>query len=298
MQPVFKVLSVIALVGAMLGASNRASAEWVEWVFAPGIDYRYEDNLNLSSFDADERSDDAMDINVHAGRYLQIGERTRLRLTAGFEAGFFDTYKLLNNVAFSANAVVTHKLGLGKNAAWISPYVVLGYREVRDDIRSGMFMDLGITTGKRLTDRFDMTASLAYRESEGKDGVQIVPGIGADVFDQDRWLVSVQGNFLITNRLILQGDLSHYEGDFVSACTKGNVGTVLAVEDVRAITLDDVFSGCVYRLNGSGNSGALSLSYATGRHSSINASVTYLKGKGDELEYDNTVLQVGFLYNY
>lgn len=105
----------------------------------------------------------------------------------------------------------------------------------KDDIRSGNFGDLGITGGKRLSDRFDMTASLVFSKAKGKEGPQIVPTISSDVFDQDHWTASLQGNFLITNRLLLLAAIKYFDVDFISACTKSNVGTVLAKEKGEAI---------------------------------------------------------------
>jgi len=118
------------------------------------------------------------------------------------------------------------------------------------------------------------------------------------VFDQNHWTASLQGNFLLTNRLLLLGAIRHFDGDIISACTTGNVGTVLAEEDVQAITADAVFGGCVYRLNGDGNSASLDLSYAIGRHSSLNIGADYLTGKADVLEYRNTVFRASFMYSY
>ena len=144
-----------------------------------------------------------------------------------------------------------------------------------------------------------MSASIAISEGNGKDGVPIPgTGVGADVFDVDYWTFALQGNFLITNRLILLGEISHFDGEFVSQCTGGNVGTVLALEMVKAITRDDAFGGCVYRLDGDGNRASLDLSYATGRHSSLNVGVSYLSGEADVLEYQNTIFRASFMYSY
>ena len=40
--------------------STTARGEWVEWVFDPGVEFRYEDNLNRSAWDADQESDNAL----------------------------------------------------------------------------------------------------------------------------------------------------------------------------------------------------------------------------------------------
>ncbi len=298
MQKKQKVFWMGVLACSLLSTSGLSRAEWVDWVLDPGVEFRHEDNLNFSAFDADEESDYAVGFGLQAGRYLQLGLRSRLRLTAGLEAELYDEFNRLNNVAASGSAVLIHKLGLGSDAIWISPYLTVGYRDARNDIRTGSFVDVGISAGKRFFERFDMSASFAYSDSNGKDGVIIVPGIGADVFDQDRWIMALQGNFLITNRLILQGEISHYDGDIISACTPTNVAIVLASEDVKAVTLDEVFGGCIYRIDGDGNSGSLDLSYAIGRHSSLSAGVSYLEGDGDVLDYENTIFRASFMYSY
>jgi len=291
--------SWMALLGISLFCTSTLSqAEWVEWVLDPTVEFRNESNLNLSAFSSDEESDSALRLALEGGRYYQLGDRSRLRLSANLKAERYDEFDLLNSVAISGKLAVIHKLGLGPEAVWISPYLTFGYKDIKDDIRSGNFGDLGIVAGKRLSDRFDMSASLAFSKAKGKEGRQIVPTISSDVFDQDHWTASLQGNFLITNRLLLLAAIKHFDGDFISACTTGNVGTVLAVEDVKAITADAVFGGCVYRLDGDGNSASLDLSYATGRHSSLNVGVDYQKGKADVLEYQNTILRASFLYRY
>ena len=282
----------------LLSVSTLSHAEWVEWVLEPTAEIRNESNLNLSAFNADEESDSVLRLALEGGRYFQMSDMTRLRLSADLEAQSYSEFDLLNDVSISAKAAIIHKLGVGWGAAWISPYLSYGYSDVKDDIRSGNFGDLGIAAGKRLTERFDMSASFEFNKSNGKPGIVIVPPISSDVFDQERWVAAIQGSFLLTNRLLLLGKLKHFDGDFVSACTVGNVGKVLAKENVEAITADAVFGGCVYRLDGDGNSASLDLSYATGRHSSLNLGVDYLAAKADVLTYKNTIVRASFMYNY
>jgi len=291
--------SRMMLLGISLSCTSMLShAEWADWVLEPTVEFRNESNLNLSSFSSDEESDNVLLLALEGGRYYQLGDRSRLRLSADLEVEGYDEFDLLNSVAISGNLAVIHKLGVGLKAAWISPYLTYGYMDVKEDIRSGSFGDLGIAAGKHFTERFDMSASLEYSKSNGKPGKQIVPTISSDVFDQNHWTASLQGNFLLTNRLLLLGAIRHFDGDIISACTTGNVGTVLAEEDVQAITADAVFGGCVYRLNGDGNSASLDLSYAIGRHSSLNIGADYLTGKADVLEYRNTVFRASFMYSY
>jgi hypothetical protein len=146
-----------------------------------------------------------------------------------------------------------------------------------------------------------MSASLAFIKSEGTGNngkPPVIPGVSKDVFDQERWVASLQGNFLLTNHLLLLGTVNYFNGDLISNCNGSNLGTVKAGENILAITQDAVFGGCVYRLDGDGGSASLDLSYATGRHSSVNFGAKYQVGKGDVIEYQNTIFRASFLYRY
>lgn len=294
--------SLMMLLGiSLMAASMLGHAEWVEWIIDPTAEFRNESNLNQSAFDSDEESDNALRLALEGGRYYQLADRSRLRLSADLEVERYDEFDLLNSLAISGNLSLIHKLGLGQQAAWISPYLVFGYKDVDDDVRSGNFGDLGIAAGKRLSDRFDMSASLAFVKSEGSDNngkPPVIPGTSKDVFDQERWVASLHGNLLLTNRLLLLGTINYFNGDLISNCNGSNVVTVKAGEHILAITQDAVFGGCVYRLDGDGNSATLGLSFATGRHSSLNFGAKYQVGKGDVIEYQNTVFRASFLYRY
>jgi len=296
-----RVFSVLLFGIYSLSASTLSQAEWVEWVINLAVELRSESNLNQSAFDSDEESDTSIRLAIEGGRYYQLGDRSRIRLSADLEVERYDDFDKLDNTAFSGKLAFIHKYGVGLNATWISPYLIYGYKDVDDDIRSGNFSDLGISVGKRLSSRFDMSANLAFIKSEGSTDngkPPVFPGVSKDVFDQDHWTASLQGNYLLTNRLLLLGGISYFDGDMISNCNGSNLAEVKAKENILAITQDAVFGGCVYRLAGNGGSGSLDLSYATGRHSSINLGVKYKKGKADVLEYENTLFRASFLYRY
>jgi len=286
----------ILLLSLLLPAA--AHSEWAEWKFKPGAEYRHENNLNFSAFGNDKESDNIFNPYVGGGRFYQLGDRTRLRLTADLDVHVYDSWDQLNSWSISGSAALSHKFGVGLTAPWLRPFLTIGYKDVRADIRSGLFIHTGIIFGKRFTPRFDIAANLEYRDRNGKNGVQIVPGIGPDVFDQNRFSISLYGNFLLSEHWLLSASLGHFDGDFDSACTPENVAIVLATEDVKAITLDSVFGGCVYRLDGKGNNARADISFSATRHSSLNFGVAYQKGKGDVQDYKNTILRASFIYSY
>ena len=68
------------------------------------------------------------------------------------------------------------------------------------------------------------------------------------------------------------------------------MGVVLAVEDVKAITRDNVFGGCVYRLDSKVNIWSLEFSYGLLEgHASANLGFQYHDGKADVITYDSSL---------
>ena len=96
-----------------------------------------------------------------------------------------------------------------------------------------------VMAGKRVNDRLDINASIHYHDRDGKSGPVIVPGISADVFDQQGWTLGLNGNYLLTSSWLLSAGYKYYNGDMDSSCTPGNVGKVFEKATVNAITLEN-----------------------------------------------------------
>jgi len=286
----------------LVGVMPAAHAEWQEWITDVDIKYVDHDNINYSAFSNDELSDSAVIPMVSFGRYKQLSDTTRLRLTADIEAGKFDKFDKLDYNQIGITAAVRHKLGLGPKAQWIRGHIMAATLNVDSNIRDdSTIYEVGVKTGKRFTSRFDGEIGLAYRTRDGKNDNPVVnPAIPTDVFDQDSTTLSLGGNYLLGENSSLSFGYSYRDGEFDSACTGPNVGTVLAVEKVKAITFDDAFNltvpMCVYKLEGKTNTHSLSVNFAVGRQASLRIGLERQDGKGDVLDYENTIARIGFVY--
>lgn len=125
-----------------------------------------------------------------------------------------------------------------------------------------------------------------------------MPTISRNVWDQQFHLISAVGNFLVTRELLATVGFTFRTGEFDSACTPMNVGTVLAKGNVKAIALDPVFGGCAYRLEGEAYSPFINLSYGFLDHFSVNASYRYMYGDAQRLNYDNHVGKLTVVFRY
>ena len=173
----------------------------------------------------------------------------------------------------------------------------VGRKEAEVAIRDSDLYEIALSGGKRIGERASGQIGLSYHQRNGGTGEVIVDGKSSDVFDTDSLNLSVSMDYLLGERSQVSASLTHREGDFDSACTVENVDTVLDSEDVKAVTVDQVFGGCAYRVNGSGNALDLQYNYAAGKYSSLNLGYEIRKGDADVLDYDSSLWKASFMYS-
>lgn len=289
------LLAFVMLLGAPV-----AHAEWAEWIADLDIRYLDNDNMNNSAYSNDELDDKALIPSAKFGRYKQLGDATRLLLTIDLEAGKFDDFDKLDYFQIGGTAALRHKTGLGRAAPWVGGHVSAKSLNVDSRLRDSTIYEVGVEAGKQLTERLDGSIKLAYESRDGEEGEVVDPALGTDVFDQDSVTLTLEGNYLLTDRASVTAAYAYRDGDFNSSCTPGNVALALAAEtsNIDAITFDDAFDPnfCVYRLDGTINSVSLDLNYAVGAKSSFSVGIERRNGEGDTLDYDSTIWRVGFVY--
>lgn len=274
-----------------------ASAEWVDWIADGEVESRFTDNLNDSAFSQDTENDFSWHATSRLGRTYQLTDHTRINLMAEISGNIFHEYFRLSSVRAGGRLELFHKFGLG-NAPWVRTSFFGGYEDVRHEVRSGRRLEVGLTAGKRFSPRLDAFVGYRFLERDGGAGPRAVATITRGVFDQQAHQIRVGANFLLLEPLLLSAGYTFRFGDFHSACTVPNVGKVLAKENVKAIILDRVFGGCVYRLRGTGHSASVNLNYGLTDRISLDVGYRYDYGKADLLSYKTNVARVGVVFRY
>jgi len=295
-----KWCGAIAICCVSLSGIPFAHAEWGEWIM--GLDARYVDhnNINYSAFSSDRLSDHTVVPSLVFGRYLQLGNVTRLSLTGEVEAGKFGKYDKLDYFQVGATAGLHHKLGLGAEAPWVRGHLSVWSLNVDSDMRDSTIYETGVQIGKRFSPQFDGHMGLTYRSRNGNSGPVVMPAFSTEVFDQKNVTLSAVGSYLLTEQAVLTFGYAFRNGDFDSSCTGANVTSVLAAEGayVKALAFDDAYwlTRCAYKLEGKTRVYTLGLNYALGPNASLRVGVERQDGKGDVLSYADTIARLGFVY--
>ena len=232
------------------------------------------------------------------GRFYQFSGNTRVHLAAELAGEQYDKTDMMDNSQVGISFGVRHKFGLGHLVPYLQFNSNYRHQEVDAKPWSNDRFALDIELGKHFTQSLSLAFSVKYVSMEGEPGSEVVPGLSSRVFDQDFWRASLFADYIISQNWLLSLSYTRREGDFHSACTKENVSKALETMEVTAITPDDIFGGCVYRVDGSNDVYSTNISYAVSNHSAVNLSMEFYQGSAGELSYDGSMVQLSYNYRY
>jgi len=278
--------------------SHAENSQWVEWIADVEAAYTQVNNLNYSAFSNDENDDDRLALTAVLGRYYQLSGNSRMHVAVEFSTEDYDQFSLMGNTEVGANLGVRHKFGLGHNVPYLQFTASYRHQEVKADPWSNNSLAFNLEVGKHLTDKLTLAASLTYTSVDGGRGEVIVPEISSAVFDQSFWHADIYADYILSANWLLSLNYGRREGDFHSACTVENVNIVLDTMQVKAITSDTIFGGCVYQVDGSNNSYSSNISYAITDHSALNLSIEHFRGNANSLSYRGNNIQLSYNYRY
>jgi len=298
------ILVLAAWLAWLASAPAPAHAEWVEWIANGSLVFEYTDNLSDSPFQNTEKDDFSWETTALFGRIYQLGDNTRATLGAEVSGEVFHQFADLSRAQAGVRLSLFHKLGLG-DAPWVRISGFGGYREVIQDQRSGPLGEVEVMVGKRFTPRLDASFSYLFTARDGGKGptapMVMGPGPGLlgadrDVFDQQFHQITLQGSFLALPRVLLTAGYTFFYGEFAAFANCG--AGVPAKADVRAVTSDDVFNGCLYRLDGMGHAPFVKASYGLTDHLSLDVGYRFNWLEADRLEYERNTGQLLLQYRY
>jgi len=282
--------------------SHSASAEWVEWIADSQFDYTYNDNINQSAFTADELDDHVFDLSFTGGRYFQINrdnaDYTRLRLAVDVNLRAHDQFDDLDHIKTGGSIALLHKFGLGRDAIRASLYSGAHYQWASLSERNLATYEFGISVTKNVTERLNLVLDFGYKIDDGSNAVRAEPDIASDVYDAERFVVTLGSSFLVTNDFQATLSYNYLNGDLLGNCTGDNVGEVFSRVNVKAHADDRVFGGCQYRFDGDAHTVTLGGNYAINNHAFVHLGSSYSRGGENNLIYDTIQVNANISYEF
>ncbi len=293
MTRAFTTATVGFLALFLFGAATPAFAdsEWVEYILDVGAEYSSRSNINNAFLGWEEANDSIITASASVGRVFQASDFTRISATFDISNESYNDYNDLTNLYAGLSISIRHKLGLGLMVPWIRASATTAKIDYCcNDIRDRTLYTIGVQAGKRISDRLNLWISYLHDNQDG----DAEPA----TFDLSGNTGAINGDYLLTDRLLLGMRFAHRTGGVNSMCSADNYSYVeTAAEDVQK---DSVFGDyCVYRLDATSNTFGADLSYTfMDGHLAINLAYERTDADADMVTYKSDIFRSGVYYSF
>ncbi|MCG6552379.1 MAG: hypothetical protein L7F77_08630 [Candidatus Magnetominusculus sp. LBB02] len=294
-----RILSLCILLYITMAVSPpQTNAEWADWILDTSLSTEYKDNVNYMFASEEKRGDFITSPTLSLGRYYQIADYTRLRLTANISGEIYALYHKLDSVMAGTSFAIVQKLGVGHEIPWIAVNGSASYLAVSDSNRDGMIYTVGTSAGWYVNERIDLQAGYLFTARRGKNLTPADAGASGAVYDLNSHRISLIANFLAASRLVITPGYSFNTGDFVSSAC-GDYTEILK-EYSKANTLDRDYGEPMwtYKMSGHSHDFSLAASYAINSHLSLNSGYSYVFGYAKNWFYNEKITRFAIMYSY
>lgn len=143
-----------------------ATAGGAEWGFDANIGIDHSDNLPNAIEAADRKSDGAATLRLSGIVHQQLSENTAIGLNLVADSAVFFRFSGLDNLGVGPRAHLRHKFGLGPESPWTAFSLQALHRDYHYDDRDGWQYNAGVTAGRRIGERWDVSGSVQYDRYE------------------------------------------------------------------------------------------------------------------------------------
>jgi hypothetical protein len=267
-----------------------------------------DDNVGRAAKSGDVRNDASVQVAGRVGGAVELATGTAFSVAVLARAVEFQRFSDLSETAAGLSASLRHKFGLGPEAPWMS-LVIDGERIDSDSyIRDGSRYGVTLRAGKRIGERWSLSAALREDLREGDEDDQNLPPnrptfpgvVGSrrgDVFDFEGTELELSADYLLDNGLLMLGSYRLRDGDVVSS-GRPNADIVGAA---KAITADAAFGPgrSAYRLDALTHTVVLGLNYPLADTTALELDWEYQLSDADGgIRYDKNVLRLRFMWSY
>ena len=242
---------------------------------SPTVDVRaaftHDNNLNNAEADNQQQQDTIGQLDAILGYRKQLNEMSGVIAKAGIETDVHANVTDINALTLMASLALLVQPIRGFGAPWFALNGDFRWRRHKDsDIRDGTLVNVGLTAGKRLTDRISMQIGFEFLDRNADEG---------RVFELGQRIFSAVADYRISNRSTAYFNYQYIDG--------GLVTTALPWMKFRGVTrafaMDPAFGpGFVaWRLDGHVQSFRLGAKYRLAENTGLDGGVNYSSARAD-----------------
>jgi hypothetical protein len=206
----------LAPLTALIILGTAPTVACADWSLSAAAGLNHDDNVGNAQAASDIVQDYA--VNAHLSLYQLIPLSGDWSLAVGGElAGeAYDQLHGLDNASIEAAVSLKKKWGLGAFAPWVRAQFSLGRAGYQDGYRDATLYSASLQFGKRIDERWNLSAQYSFERSSATPGSDVVPGLSADAFSLDGNNLGATVEFSLSERISLTAGALWRHGDVTS----------------------------------------------------------------------------------
>jgi hypothetical protein len=241
-----------------------------DWTVATAAALSHDDNVSNAGNYGDKVSDFSESATVSLLQVIPIGDSYSLAAGGALSGQIYDTLTGLRNGSIDGLLSLRKKWGLGAFATWARAGISLGRSDYQDGYRDATLYAASLELGKRIDERWNLSAKYAYERRAATPGAAEYLGVSSDAFSQTGRSFAANAEYTLSERFSINlGSLLRH-GDVVTTTQTATAGYYL-LSNSKAVAPDTTFGpdAYAYRLNGTTYGVRLGAEYSLTTHSLI-----------------------------
>jgi hypothetical protein len=247
---------------ALLGAAPYTARS--DWTLGTDAHVLHDNNVFNGESSPDIVADTIVGARLSVFQLFPLGEGYSVSVGGDLSGESFHRFDGLSNASVGGTLTLKKKWGLGAFAPWVRAGVSIARSDYEDDYRDASIYRATLAAGRRIDERWNLWADLAFERRAAATQEQQLPGISGDAYSQDGRTVSANVEYALNETTFLSVGVSARHGDVVSTTADEDRIYLSA----RAIAEDPAFGpdAYAYKLTGTTYGFMLGINYSPTPH--------------------------------
>ena len=192
-----------------------------DWVLGAAAIVRQDDNVGDAQAYGEKISDTIAEARLSLFQVVPLGESYSLAAGGDFAGEEYHQLAGLRNATLDGAIALKRKWGLGAFAPWARLELSLGRSDYGDGYRDATIYAASLEFGKRIDERWNLSARYEFDRRRASPGENDVPGVPGDAFSQTGQTVSANVEYSVSERIVARAGALLRHGDIVSTTSHG-----------------------------------------------------------------------------
>lgn len=287
--PVAAIACAVCLAGLPYAAHG-------DWNFGGDARLRHDNNVGNASNAGDIVGDSILGAALSIFQLFPVDRSYSIAVDADLSGERYDRIHGLSNASLGGAIALKRKWGLGAYAPWARIGLSVAHTDYEDDYRNASVYRATLGVGRRIDQRWNLSADYAFERRNAVSLPAEVPGISGDAFSQTSHNLGANAQFSWSENTHLTAGLVLRHGDVLSTTH----GSLMILAASHALAEDPAFGpgAYAYRLTGTTFGVRVGIHYTPASHHSFGLGFLRLDTHAGGNGYTKSVPEITWDYGF